>query len=298
MIKTFHSLIALLAASSLLLISCEKAEYRFGDIKTPTGLSVNAVVVGTDAQNPNGNGTGRVTITASASNALTYKIDFGDGNSQMVPSGTITYKYSTPGTSDYTITVTAVGTAGTLSILTRQVKVFVAFEIPANIVSSLTGTGSKTWVCDRAAPGHFGVGPADAFSPIWYSANPNERADCVYDDEITFTRDANNNISMNVVNNGQSFVIGAAASYYGLSAAEACVDLSTGGNKRLAFMDATSGSSSAVSTRIQFMVPGNGIVNFGTGNNTYEILSISDTQIHLRNIGSDGNSWYQKLKVK
>jgi hypothetical protein len=46
------------------------------------------------------------------------------------------------------------------------------------------------------------------------------------------------------------------------------------------------------------MVPGNGIINFGTGGTTYEILSASATSIHLRNIGADGNSWYQKLKAK
>ena len=44
--------------------------------------------------------------------------------------------------------------------------------------------------------------------------------------------------------------------------------------------------------------PGNGIINFGTGGTTYEILSITDTQVHLRNIGADGNSWYQKLIKK
>ena len=63
-------------------------------------------------------------------------------------------------------------------------------------------------------------------------------------------------------------------------------------------MDATSASTSAVSTRIQFNVPGNGIINFGTGGTTYEILSATATNIHLRNIGDDGNSWYQKLKAK
>jgi hypothetical protein len=63
-------------------------------------------------------------------------------------------------------------------------------------------------------------------------------------------------------------------------------------------MNATSGSNNSVSTMIQFMVPGNGIINFGTGGTVYEILSISNTSINLRNIGIDGNSWYQKLKVK
>ena len=46
------------------------------------------------------------------------------------------------------------------------------------------------------------------------------------------------------------------------------------------------------------MVPGNGIINFGTGGNTYEILSLSAGGIQLRNIGIDGNAWYQILKVK
>ena len=63
-------------------------------------------------------------------------------------------------------------------------------------------------------------------------------------------------------------------------------------------MNATSQSTTANSTRIQFIVPGNGIINFGTGGNTYEILSITATSINLRNIGIDGNAWYQKLKNK
>ena len=44
-------------------------------------------------------------------------------------------------------------------------------------------------------------------------------------------------------------------------------------------MDATSASTPANSTRIQFTVPGNGIINFGTGGTTYEILSITATQL-------------------
>jgi hypothetical protein len=298
MIRNYKILAVALSFTMVLLAACTKTEYKFGEIKTPSDLVINTVVVGTDANNPNGNGKGQVTITASASNAISYKIDFGDGVTQMVPTGTITYKYTNPGTFDYTITVSAIGTGGSVTILSKKVKVFVAFEIPTYIVDALTGGSSKVWVGDKDEAGHFGVGPNDAFSPIWYSAGPNSRDGCNYDDEITFSKDANNNIFMNVDNKGQSFVIGAAATYYGLANAEACRDLSTGGNKKLAFMDATSGSSSSVSTRIQFMVPGNGIVNFGTGGNTYEILSISATKIHIRNIGVDGNAWYQKLKVK
>jgi hypothetical protein len=69
---------------------------------------------------------------------------------------------------------------------------------------------------------------------------------------------------MTVNNKGASFSIGAASSFYGFSGGDDCYPV-TADAKKLAFMDATSGSTTANSTRIQFMVPGNGIINFGTG---------------------------------
>jgi hypothetical protein len=288
-------------ALALLLISsgCEKVEYAFGDIITPSGLTLTTTVEGVNAANPDGNGTGRVQVTAKADGALSYKVDFGDGNTQLVPSGVINYKYATPGVNEYTITVSAIGTGGTVTNLSKKVKVFVAFEIPTAILQNLTGTGSRVWVCDKDADGHFGVGPADGFAPIWYSASANSRAaDGFYDDEITFSRDATNQVSMNVDNKGMTFVLGAAVSYYGLTVAEGQYPIVTAGVKKLSFMDAVSASTPAISTRIQFTVPDKGIVCIGLGSKTYEILSITATQMHLRTVGVDGNAWYQKLKVK
>lgn len=288
-------------ALALLLFAsgCEKTEYSFGDIITPSGLTLTATVEGVNASNPDGNGTGRVQVTTKAQGALSYKIDFGDGNTQIVPSGSINYKYATPGVNEFTITVSAIGTGGTVTNLSRKVKVFVAFEIPTAILQNLTGTGSRVWVIDQNVDGHFGVGPSDAFVPIWYSASPNSRAaDGFYDDEITFSRDATNQVSMNVDNKGMTFVLGAAVGYYGLTGPEGQYPIVTAGVKKLSFMDAVSASTPANSTRIQFMVPDKGIVCIGLGSKTYEILSITATNMHLRTIGSDGNSWYQKFKVK
>lgn len=294
-IKSF-SLFALLAV--FVAAGCEKKEYTFGEFKTPSDLTLSATVAGVDANNPNGNGTGAVAITTTAKNALTYKIDFGDGKSQLVPSGTINYKYTNPGTDDYVITVSAVGTGGVVSTISKKVRVFVAFEIPATILQNITGGTSKIWVSDKEAPGHFGVGPNDQFSPIWYEAGPNSRDACSYDDEITFTKDANNNILMTIDNKGQSFSIGASTAFYGFGGGDACLGVTAAGTKKLAFMDATSSSTPSNSTRIQFDVPGNGLIIFGTGGKTYEILSLTATTMQLRNIGIDGNAWYQKLKVK
>jgi hypothetical protein len=294
-IPAYFLVIALLVGA----MSCKKEKYSFGELKAPSGLTLTTSIVGADATNPNGNGTGNVTVTASATDILSYNIDFGDGKgSQVVQSGVINYKYTTPGTNDYTITVNAIGRGGATSTISKKIKVFVAFEIPASIIQALTNGSSRTWITDKAAVGHFGVGPGNGFTPSFYAAPPNTREACAYDDEITFSKDALNRISMTVDNKGQSFSIGAAAAFYGMSGGDNCYGFSTGGTKTLSFMDATSGSTGAVSTRIQFVVPGNGIINFGTGGTTYEILSVSATSLHLRNIGADGNSWYQKLKVK
>jgi hypothetical protein len=298
MIMKLKSITIWLAAICFALSSCKKEDYAFGELTSPSNLSLAAAIAGVDAANPNGNGTGNVAITATAVNALSYNIDFGDGTSAPIPSGTITHKYSNPGLNNYLITVNAVGTGGSLSTISKRITVFVAFEIPASIISGLTNGSSRVWVTDKDAPGHFGVGAGDMFFPNYYAAGPNSREACAYDDEITFSKDALNRISMNVNNKGASFSIGASAAFYGFSGGDNCYAINPGATRLLAFMDATTASTPANSTRIQFMVPGNGIINFGTGGTVYEILSLSATSLHLRNIGADGNSWYQKLKVK
>lgn len=291
-------IILLFAASVGLFLGCKKEKYSFGDIKTPSDLTLHTEIIGVDADNPYGDGSGSVTITTSAKDQLSYKIDFGDGTSKMVPSGTITHNYTTPGTEEYTITVSAVGTAGTTSTISEKIKVYVAFVIPEEIVDALTGEGSKVWISDNETPGHVGVGPDNEFTPSYYSAAPNERSPCLYDDEMTFTKTANGGVTLSVDNKGQSFLIEAATSFYGFSGGDDCYDVVIDNPRDLAFMNATSGSTSAVSTGIQFMVPGNGIINMGTGGNTYEILSISENSLHLRNIGIDGLAWYQIFRAK
>jgi len=299
MIHNIKSTSIILIALLLTFVGCKKETYTFGKLQTPSNLMLTAAVAGIDASNINGNGTGNVLITTTAINALTYKIDFGDGsNTQLIPSGTLTYQYANPGVNTYSITVNAIGTGGIISTITKEITVFVAFKIPDFIVAALTNNSSRTWVTAKEVPGHVGVGPAVGFMPSYYAADPNSRAACLYDDEITFSKDANGNIFISVDNKGQSFITGASTATYSLNGGDNCYTIDPGGLKQLAFMGATSASTTANSTRIQFKVPGNGIINFVSGGNTYEILAITDTNIHLRNIGVDGNAWYQILKTK
>ena len=68
----------------------------------PSNLTVAAVV--------NADNSGNVAFTASATNAITYDYDFGNGIFQTVPSGIVTYKYPAAGT--YIVNVIAKSAAG------------------------------------------------------------------------------------------------------------------------------------------------------------------------------------------
>jgi hypothetical protein len=283
--------------------SCKKTAYEFGAIKTPTNLTLVATPKGITSTLPNGDGSGKVDIVATATDALSYTINYGDGTTDenLVPSGKITHAFTAGNTGlyNFTVTVNAIGTGGATSTLTKTISVYILFQLDPVMIQNLTNGSSKIWITDKNAVGHFGVGPATDFGPTYYAAAPNTREACAYDDEITFSKDASNNMFINVDNKGQSFIIGAATSSYGLSGGDNCYNITTIGVKPLAFSPATSASTPAVSTRIQFKVPTNGILNFATGvNSVYEILSLTSTTMHVRNIGADGLSWYQKLKLK
>jgi hypothetical protein len=280
------------------IVACKKTDYSFGKIVTPSGLAITASIQGADASHPAGDGSGNVTITASSTGALTYKIYFGNGDSALTTSGTVTYKYTLLDTNLYTIAVNAIGTGGAMSTKTAQIKVLYTFQIPAGIMTALTNNSSAVWMIDKDTVGHFGVGPLNTFTPDYYKANPNEKPSCAYDDEITFTKVGNNGMTISVDNKGTSFLIAASTAFYGQSGPDNCYPISTGGTKTLGFGEANTGSNSTNSTGIIFTVPGNGIVNFGTGGSTYEILSLSNGVMNIRNVGIDGNAWYQILKMK
>jgi hypothetical protein len=302
--KTIVKSLTLFAIGCLTLLSaCKKEEYSFGELKTPAGLAITTALQGAATATPTGDGSGNVSITLAASNVINFKIDFGDGQTQIVSPGTLVHQYANPGTFEYTITVTANGKGGAVSNLSKKITVLRLFDIPAAIMTGLTGGASKIWIADKTTWGHLGVGPgpnnpnaAETFWTSWYGAAANERTAAEYDDELTFTKTGANSISLVLDNKGQTFIIPDYAGYYSL--AGGLNTLSTTGAKALAFTDATSNTTSANSTRIKFTVPGHGFLSWGVGTSTYEIMEITATTLSVRSIGADGNAWYQKFKVK
>jgi len=284
-----------LIASSMFIGACKKTDYTFGSIKTPSNITITAAIQGSNA-NPTGDGSGNVKITLGATNALEYKIYWGDGDSLLTALDTASHKYTTLDTNLYTITVNAIGTGGATSTLSKQVKVLYQFQIPALILSELTNGSAKNWVVYADSTGNFGVGPASDFTPDYYQAGPNEKPACAYDGVVTFTLSGPNSVSINDNNMGQSFLIAAATAFYGQTGGDGCYVVNTGGTKPVGFGTANTGGGN--STGLQMSVPGDGLVGFGTGGTTYQIIKLTNNRMFLRNIGSDGNAWYQTLKAQ
>jgi beta-glucanase (GH16 family) len=80
-------------------IGCKKSSSAPPAGVAPTNLTLDAVI-STD-------GSGKVSFTATADNAVSYVYYFGDGNAATTASGSIEYTYTTEGTNNFTVKVTA-----------------------------------------------------------------------------------------------------------------------------------------------------------------------------------------------
>ncbi len=97
--------------------SCGKKDTPGGGTTNtpPTNLTVSAIV--------NTNNSGNVAFTASATNAVSYDYDFGNGVFQTIASGVVTYRYTASGT--YTVNVVAKSQGGLTISKSIQVPVVV-----------------------------------------------------------------------------------------------------------------------------------------------------------------------------
>jgi hypothetical protein len=295
--------------ASLLFIGCSETDYELGDLTAPTNIVVETEIVGQDEANPYGDGSGEVQITVTADNAIAYKIDYGSTAAvDLVPfSGQTTRRYTRTGVNTYTLTIVAYGAGGTASNITHDITVESVFNPAIEIVSALVGDGSKTWVVDKSVPGHFGVGPWSDSSviPEWWSAGVDEKvgdADCFYSTTFTFTREGENNFSLDVdAPEGAFTKTGDLTTLPGIpdSGDEGCYDGYTGGSSDFSFAPASTGiPASSPSTKTSIILSGtNTFIGYGAVKKEYEILEITEDMMYLRVEGTEGIAWYLKLTL-
>ncbi|THU31610.1 glycosyl hydrolase family protein [Niastella caeni] len=132
---------------SLLFISTLACGKKGGDEANntpPTNLSLTATV-STDKS-------GHVTFTATATNAISYDFDFGNGVFQLAPSGIVTYRYTASGM--YTVNVTAKSAGG--QTISKSIQVTVTVEqsvIWADEFDTAGAPNSAKWGYDLGAGG-------------------------------------------------------------------------------------------------------------------------------------------------
>ncbi|WP_340696669.1 hypothetical protein [Flavobacterium ginsengisoli] len=225
----------------LLMTGCQKDDYTFGSITTPSNLKVTAEIVGKTADAPYGDGSGIVKFVATADNAISYKYVYPDGSSDNAPSGKITKRFTKTGVNTYTVTVLATGAGGVATNTTIDVEVQSDFS-DDEAVQLLTGGSSKKWYWAAAEPAHLGVGQNDGdaannFFPNYYKAGPFEKAgspnsSCLYDNVLTFSLDGEV-LKFQLDNGGATFFnkdFGSVAGASGLSE-DMCLSYNTGACK-------------------------------------------------------------------
>ncbi|NNL32304.1 MAG: family 16 glycosylhydrolase [Flavobacteriaceae bacterium] len=291
------------------LTSCQDENQTFGDIVAPSNLSVSFDIQGVDAMNPNGDGTGFVSFTATADNAITYRYVFGDDSSnEVAPSGQVTHRFTNNGLNTYTVTVIASGTGGVTTSTSVNVEVFSSFN-PIEIKNLLTGgpSNSKTWYWNAPVPGHLGVGPLDDVEPIWYAAVPYEKESvgCLYEDQLIFSQDDSENVNFELINNDNTYFhrfevedeLGQPN-----PGEDTCYPYEDFGMTNVSFAPSSSGIDETISTQTSFTLPNNGFMSYFLGNNDYEILSISATEMHVRIVQTEPSgfqvAWYQKFSTQ
>lgn len=291
------------------LYRCAENNYTMGDLTAPSGIVINAEIIGATTANPNGDGSGDVKITITANGALSYKVNYDTNTSAdlvYLPTGTVTKKYTTLGINTYRIAAVVYGKGGSSSTVTKDVTVRFDYTIDPAIVASLTGGTSKTWVVDKSVAGHFGVGPwTGSVVPEWWSAGVNEKvasANCFYTTTFKFTKVASNNTyTLQVTNPDGAFTkTGSLASIPGIPATgdEGCYSYA-GGTSALSFSPASSKiPASTPSTQASIVLAGtNTYIGYGSLQKEYEIMVITPTYMYLRVQGTEtGNAWYIKLK--
>ncbi|WP_111708547.1 glycoside hydrolase family 16 protein [Lutibacter citreus] len=312
--KNIKYYIGLFLTLTLVFIGCQEDDATVGDIIAPTNVTISAEIVGVDADNPYGDGSGIVNFTSTADSEITYQFNFGDGKSDLAPTGSIEHRFTVTGINSYTVVVNAVGTGGVLSSTSMNVEVFSSFS-DLDAVDMLAGKaigGTKTWYWASNIPLHVGLGPVTddygsgefAWESWWNAIGPwDEEKSCMYTDEFVFTRLEDGLTFEQTV--GPAFIPGTYASVLGLDG-DTCYDENVAttmfGVKNVSF--APSSSKAALEGTYNeepyrgttFEISDGGFMGWYVGASTYDIISVTDDLLEVRIIeAGGGNAWYQKF---
>ena len=116
-------MVCLMGFALIGILSCDSSTDDESIVAAPSDLSVSSVIVGLDSNNPNGDGSGTVDFTITATNATSYRVLINNETLELTEN-IFSYTFTDSGTNDYTVTITAINSAGSRSTI-RTITVFV-----------------------------------------------------------------------------------------------------------------------------------------------------------------------------
>ena len=280
---------------ALAMVSCEidsfseESQFEFGDITAPSNLTLSAEIVGGGT----GDGSGGVHFTASATGALNYKFVY-NGQETIASDGKMTYNFAIIGTHDYTVSVIAMGIAGTQTSLSQTITVLSLYDPPAELVSVLSDKPLRILAEEGA---HFGVGPLDATSGVWYAANPYDKETSgMYDDRYSFSAyNSGGTFSHNTGADGEVFGKAPALQrWWGDKGAEVNACCNEHENYPLDSYD--SAYTLSAPGGVETISIEKGFLGFCVANGNYQILARTSTTLFLKTTYADeNNAWFVLL---
>ena len=297
--KTSLITFVLFVALIFLIQSCDKDGNGEDTPTTPSNLQLNAEVIP--------DGSGLVKFTASADNAIVFYYFYGESINETgtaSSNGNSEYSYSKPGTNTFTVRVEAAARGGATIEKSITINVTVSYEPPSSITRALTGGASKNWFWKNTQDGHLGLGPVNSSEPSLYSTYRDEKLTlgCLYDDVMTFIDNGDGTYGYQLNNKGDTYfqadVYTSATGQTG-NGSDQCGTFNTTGTKSVLFRPITS-SSTSPSTGVSLSISNEGFLSFGAGSSTYEIMSITDTELRVRTLALvDGQerAWYHTFGI-
>jgi len=284
-------------AIAMMFSSCQDDDLGLETMMVPSNIVVNTDI--------SIDGSGLVNFTVSADNAITYRFNFGDGTTATTLDGTYEKRFSRTGLNTYLVNVIAYGKGGISSSETIEIEVQSDFSDPET-KQFLTGGSSKKWYVAAYLPGHLGVGQnTNDDGPIvdgggFFSAAPNFGPECFYDDQITFSLNAEDNIVYTYNDFGESFVNWTYTTQFGGNGEEfvdECLEVGSATAVSVSLVPASSDIPNNASTGTLIELSPNAFIAYYIGQNQYEVLSIDDNNMVLRAVQANNTFlvWYIKL---
>lgn len=265
-----------------LVLGCKEEEIELGASPTPADASFTFTPT---------TGNANIIDFSSPSSAFMKKWDFGNG--ETAEGNSVRMAFPFEGNYVVKLTVFTSGGSTTTSQTVNILKTDLSLLKP--VYSLLTGgsdPGEKTWVIDFERPGHFGVGPSDAASPIWYAAAANEKSETgFYDDKFIFRLSGLQFVQQT---NGDVYVNGAQQSKFPgafQNKGDFTAPFTPPAGLKWSVTENTQGK--------QFLnIIGNGFIGYYAGTSTYEILEIDENKMFLKHVDAANPAlgWFLRLK--